>query len=213
MGVVAAGVTRCITGEPRVSIAFPAACGQSGARPLRIVRKTAPAWRKRSKLTHKAEPMVLSVPEMEPERFYHLQLIDLYTTTTPTWEHSPPGRCRRVSPRRPRWEGETPDGIAGVIRSETDLVFSTTGTQLFGPNDLENVKQIQAGYRLESLSRFVGTEAPPTKPLREFVAWTEGAQRPRKRAGSPALSPGRSSQYALVRARHRHSHSTWRGSP
>ncbi len=27
----------------------------------------------------RAEPMVLSVPEMEPERFYHFQLINLYT--------------------------------------------------------------------------------------------------------------------------------------
>ncbi len=27
----------------------------------------------------RAEPMVLTVPEMEPERFYHFQLIDLYT--------------------------------------------------------------------------------------------------------------------------------------
>ncbi len=27
----------------------------------------------------RAEPMVLTVPEMEPERFYHFQLVDLYT--------------------------------------------------------------------------------------------------------------------------------------
>ncbi len=27
----------------------------------------------------RAEPLVLTVPEMEPERFYHFQLIDLYT--------------------------------------------------------------------------------------------------------------------------------------
>ena len=27
----------------------------------------------------RAEPLVLSVPEMEPDRFYHFQLVDLYT--------------------------------------------------------------------------------------------------------------------------------------
>jgi len=125
----------------------------------------------------RAEPMVLSVPEMEPERFYHFQLIDLYTHNYAYVGTLTTGNgAGAFLLAGPDWEGETPDGITGVIRSESGLVFSVTRTQLFGPDDLENVKQIQAGYRLEPLSRFVGTEALPAKPLPEFAAWTEGAQ-------------------------------------
>jgi len=125
----------------------------------------------------RAEPMVLSVPEMEPERFYHFQFVDLYTHNYAYVGTLTTGNgAGTFLVAGPDWDGDTPDGITDVIRSETGLVFSVTRTQLFGPDDLEKVRQIQSGYRLEPLSRFVGTEAPSSKPLPEFATWTEGAQ-------------------------------------
>ena len=73
----------------------------------------------------RAEPQVISVPEMEPERFYHVQLIDWYTHNyayigTRTNENKP-GKYLLVGPN---WKGEKPEGIKEVIKSETNLIFA-----------------------------------------------------------------------------------------
>jgi hypothetical protein len=54
-----------------------------------------------------------------------------------------------------------PPGIARVLSSETQLVLAIYRTQLFGPADLDAVKQIQAGYAVQPLSAFLGEPAPP----------------------------------------------------
>lgn len=41
----------------------------------------------------------------------------------------------------------------------------TFRTQLFNVGDLENVKTVQAGYKVQPLSAFLGTPAPKTTPL------------------------------------------------
>src|SRR5262249_26475044 len=40
--------------------------------------------------------------------------------------------------------------------SETEFAFILYRTQLFNPADIENVKKIQAGYRVQPLSSFLG---------------------------------------------------------
>ena len=125
----------------------------------------------------RAEPLVLSVPEMEPERFYHFQLVDLYTHNfayvgTLTSGNSA-GKFLIVGPD---WDAEKPIGITDVVRSETGFVFSVTRTQLFGPDDLDKVKAIQASYSLQPLSTLLGTEAPPAVPEPDFPEWAEGSQ-------------------------------------
>jgi hypothetical protein len=73
----------------------------------------------------------------------------------------------------PDWKGETPEGISGVLASETPSVFALYRTQLFGPDDLDNVKKIQSGYKVQTLSQFLGTAAPPAAPALSFPAWDE----------------------------------------
>jgi len=125
----------------------------------------------------RAEPMIVSVPEMEPERFYHFQLIDLYTHNFAYVGTLTTGNgAGKFLIAGPGWEGDKPDGITEVIRSETGFVFNGTRTQLFGPDDLDKVKKIQAGYDLEPLSAFLGTDAPPAPPKPDFPAWEEGSQ-------------------------------------
>ncbi len=55
-------------------------------------------------------------------------------------------------------------------------MFLVTRTQLFGPDDLARVEEIQAGYEVQPLSEVLGTDAPPAPPALDFPAWHEGAQ-------------------------------------
>ena len=125
----------------------------------------------------RAEPMVLTVPEMEPERFYHFQLIDLYTHNFAYVGTLSTGNgAGKFLIAGPGWNGEKPEGIINVIQSETDFIFSITRTQLFGPDDLAKVKEIQDSYGLQPLSAFLGTEAPSAKGMPDFPEWVEGSQ-------------------------------------
>jgi hypothetical protein len=69
----------------------------------------------------------------------------------------------------PGWKGPTPKGIKKVIRSETQLVNVVGRTQLFNPGDLDNVKKIQAGYKLQPLSQYLGKSAPPPAPEVQWI--------------------------------------------
>ncbi len=125
----------------------------------------------------RAEPLVLTVPEMEADRFYEFQFIDLYThnfayvSTVATGNVA--GSYLIVGPE---WEGDTPAGVNAVISSETPIFFVVVRTQLLGPDDLGRVGEIQDGYSFQPLSSFLGTEAPPAAPVIDFPEWTEGSQ-------------------------------------
>jgi hypothetical protein len=69
----------------------------------------------------------------------------------------------------PNWKGETPKGIDKVFRSETELVFPGYRTQLFNPSYIDNVKKAQAGYKVQTLSSFLGQPAPPAAPAIDFI--------------------------------------------
>ena len=125
----------------------------------------------------RSEPLVLTVPEMEPNRFYHFQLVDLYTHNFAYVGTLATGNdAGKYLIAGPGWDGEKPDGITDVIRSETGFVFNVTRTQLFGPDDLDKVKGIQASYGLQPLSAFLGTEPPAAAPQPDFPEWAEGSQ-------------------------------------
>ena len=56
-----------------------------------------------------------------------------------------------------------------MLRSETDLIIVVYRTQLFNPGDIDNVKKIQGGYKVEPLSAFLGTAAPKAAPAIDFI--------------------------------------------
>lgn len=125
----------------------------------------------------RAEPLVLSVPEMAAERYYSFQLIDLYTHNFGYVGTLGTGnQAGRYLIAGPGWDGNKPADITDVIRSETDFILNITRTQLFGPNDLEKVKEIQGQYKLQPLSAFLGKEAPAASTPPDFPQWDEGAQ-------------------------------------
>jgi len=113
----------------------------------------------------RAEPIVLTLPPIEKDRYYSVQLIDLYTFNFDylgTRTTGNKGGTFLVA--GPDWKGETPKGVDRVVRSECQLALAAYRTQLFNPDDLDNVKKIQAGYKAEPLSAFLGQPAPPAAP-------------------------------------------------
>jgi hypothetical protein len=118
----------------------------------------------------RAEPMVLSVPTIGKERYYSIQLIDAYTHNFDYIGSRATGNeGGSYLIAGPNWKGEAPKGVKKVIRSETDLVLAIYRTQLFNPGDIDNVKNIQAGYKVKPLSSFSGQPPPPAAPSIDFI--------------------------------------------
>ncbi len=69
----------------------------------------------------------------------------------------------------PGWKGMVPRGVTKVIHSETELAIALYRTQLFNPGDIENVKEIQAAYKTQPLSTFLGQPAPKAAPTIDFI--------------------------------------------
>ena len=109
----------------------------------------------------RAEPLVLTFPEIEKSRYFSAQFIDLYTFNFAYVGSRATGNGGgSFLLAGPDWHGETPKGIKGVIHSETQLALVVYRTQLFKPSDMENVRKIQAGYKVQPLSAFLGQPAP-----------------------------------------------------
>ncbi len=117
----------------------------------------------------RAEPIVLSVPAVEKGRYYAVMLVDgntfNYGYIGSRATGSGAGDYLVVGPD---WKGATPPGIAKVFRSTTQFSVVAYRTQLFSPDDMDNVKKIQAGYQVRPLSAFLGQPAPPAAPAVDF---------------------------------------------
>ncbi|MDE5464743.1 MULTISPECIES: DUF1254 domain-containing protein [unclassified Bradyrhizobium] len=121
----------------------------------------------------RAEPMVVSVPTIERDRYYAVQMIDGntynfgYIGTRATGTE--PGDYLVVGPD---WKSETPPGIKKVFRSTTPFPLALIRTQLFNPGDISNVEKVQAGYKARPLSTFLKLPAPPAAPKIDFLPAT-----------------------------------------
>jgi len=118
----------------------------------------------------RAEPLVLTVPPIEKDRYFSVQLIDAYTFNFDYIGSRATGNDGgSFVIAGPGWKGEAPKGVKKVIRSETEFVFAVYRTQLFDPKDLDNVKKVQAGYKVEPLSAFLSQPAPAAAPAIDFI--------------------------------------------
>jgi hypothetical protein len=104
----------------------------------------------------RAEPIVLSVPAVDPKRYYSVMLCDgntyNYGYIGSRTTGSEPGDYMVVGPD---WKGATPPGIKKVFRSSTQFSAAAYRTQLFNPDDLDNVRKVQAGYKVQTLSAYL----------------------------------------------------------
>ena len=117
----------------------------------------------------RAEPVVVSVPAVPAPRYYSVQLTDNNTFTYGYIGSRATGTgAGDYLIVGPGWKGETPAGIAKVFQASSQFSVVIFRTQLFDPKDIENVKKIQAGYRVQPLSSWARTPPPPAAPALTF---------------------------------------------
>jgi hypothetical protein len=118
----------------------------------------------------RAEPLVLTVPPIEQDRYYSLQFIDGYTYNFDYVGSRTTGNGGgKYLLAGPNWKGGTPEGVDKVIRSDTDLALVLYRTQLLGPSDIDSVKKIQNGYQVTPLSVYLNQPPPAPAPPIDFV--------------------------------------------
>jgi len=117
----------------------------------------------------RAEPVVLSVPAVDSQRYYSVMLCD-----GNTYNYGYIGTRATGSEASdymvvgPDWKGVTPPGIKKMFRSSTQFSPAGYRTQLFNPDDLDNVKKVQAGYKVQTLSAYLNQPPPPPAPAIDF---------------------------------------------
>jgi hypothetical protein len=126
----------------------------------------------------RAEPIVLSVPAVEKSRYYAVQLIDGSTYNYGYIGSRATGmEARDYMVVGPEWQGETPPGIKKVFRSGTQFSLGAIRTQLFKPDDMPNVVAVQAGYKVQPLSAYLGRPAQPAAAVVTFPPIDEASAR------------------------------------
>ena len=110
----------------------------------------------------RAEPVVISVPAVDPKRYYSIMLNDGNTFNYGYIGSRATGsEAGDYLIAGPRWKGETPPGIKKVFNSTTDFSLAVFRTQLIDAKDMPNVEAVQAGYKVQPLSAFLNQAAPP----------------------------------------------------
>ena len=103
------------------------------------------------------------------DRYFSVQLIDAYTFNFDYIGTAPPETMAAASSSPAGLEGRDAEGREESHSSETEFVLAVYRTQLFNPGDLDNVKKVQAGYKVQPLSAFLGSAAPPAAPAIDFI--------------------------------------------
>ena len=122
----------------------------------------------------RAEPMVLTVPAVEKERYYSVMLCD-----GNTFNYGYIGSRATGSEDSdylvvgPDWNGEIPASIKKVFRSSTQFSLAIYRTQLFNAEDMPNVVKVQAGYLAQPLSAYLHQPTPPAAPAIQFPKITK----------------------------------------
>jgi len=127
----------------------------------------------------RAEPMVITVPAVEKERYYSVQMIDGNAYNYGYIGSRATGvEAGSYLVAGPDWKGDAPAGIGKVFRSTTPFGLTIFRTQLFTADDMPNVVKVQSGYKAEPLSTFLKQPAPAAAPKIDFLpATTKGIKK------------------------------------
>lgn len=118
----------------------------------------------------RAEPQVLSVPAVDPQRYYSVMLCDSNTFNYGLFGSLTTGhQAGDYLVVGPHWQGQVPAGIRQVFRCGSALSLALVRTGLAGAQDMAAVQALQQGYRLRPLSAYLGRPAPAPAPALDFL--------------------------------------------
>lgn len=96
----------------------------------------------------RAEPRVISVPAVQKKRCCSVQLVDGSTYSCGDIGSRATGNdAGSYLVAGPGWGGTVPEGMSRVFQATSDFSLVIFRTQSFGPDDLDTVKAVQAGYK------------------------------------------------------------------
>lgn len=117
----------------------------------------------------RAEPMVLSVPAISDNRYYSWQLIDLFTHNVGYVGTRTTGfKAGKYLIAGPSWSGQKPKGITKVIQTDSNILLALARTQVYSADDAKNAKEIMNDYKVEALSKYLGTPAAKAAVVLDF---------------------------------------------
>ena len=112
------------------------------------------------------EPVVLTIPEFEENRFVGVPFYDLYThviyTISPINNGHSGGSFLIANEE---WKGVVPKGVKKRIDSESDFIYVLIRTQLFNEKDFQRVHELQSQYKIQTLSEFLGEPSKKSEPI------------------------------------------------
>lgn len=117
----------------------------------------------------RTEPMVISLPPIARDRFYSMQICDLFHNNVTFLGSKIDGNNGgHFLITGPTWQGTVPSTIKRCVVGESEFLGVCGRTELKGADDLEQVRLIQEKYTLTSLAEFNGGTALPQKALPNF---------------------------------------------
>lgn len=113
----------------------------------------------------RTEPWVLTMPPSDGNRYYTCQWDDMwaYVIDAPGSVFDGQGGGNYLLCTS-GYKGELPKGIKRAIIGESEFLGTLTRTGVNGDADVPKMKAIQQGYKLQPLSKFLGTKTPTAAP-------------------------------------------------
>lgn len=133
----------------------------------RLLRSS--AW-----LDLRAEPAVLGHPDLPPDSYAGLQVVDLLARTVAHLGAVATGSAAADwVVAGTAWEGPRPRGVRGVVRTGSGLVRVLTRTALPPSDDVEVARALQRSYRVGPLHALGGVPPPRPAPSVDWLPWDE----------------------------------------
>lgn len=113
----------------------------------------------------RSQPVVVSIPPFEKNRYLALELFDLYTWIVGYVSPRTQGRTGgNYLIAAADWQGKVPPGIREVFRVPTGLALGLIRTQWLGAADLPRARALQDQIKVRTLSAYLGRPAPQPAP-------------------------------------------------
>src|SRR4051794_15774671 len=108
-----------------------------------------------------AEPVVVTVPDVDGDRYWILHTMDMgHYTTAMIGSRTRGAKGGRFLFAARGWQGAVPEGIDEVVRSDSNLIKVMGRIMTTGDDDLEVARALQDRWLLQTLSEYRGDPVP-----------------------------------------------------